>query len=270
MDEVEQWKRIPWAPKYKVSSFGRVKSFHKSKTGQILKPYWRRGSLYVNVYFSGRQTRRPVARLVYDLFGDMVGKHHRSLKKRDPDALFWLSYVDGDRSNVRISNLEWDSLSDQRCLCCGRNLPLWFYESGHRICKRCANDLRRVSPKGTLRNLHFGVRFVEYMSGYVGYGETIEHWRIRAFASRWRRDEAWIKRNLRGYLKRVGRDDIVVEKYEWTRGDVTVKDVLDDADKIGAKEAAKRYGVCERTIVRWRKRHGRSWTSEKWAERESA
>lgn len=97
-------KEIPdwfW-DKYTVDKCGNVYSFAHN-TPHILKPITtRQGYLVIDVYNAetGKNERFKVHRLVAAKYID------------NPDGFRYVNHIDGDKTNNRVSNLEWCSPSD--------------------------------------------------------------------------------------------------------------------------------------------------------------
>lgn len=97
---IEHWIEIEEAPRYAVSNLGRVQNI---KTGRILKQQKdRKGYLHVGLVVGGQpyQIDRRVNRLVCMAFHN---EGHEGLEVR---------YIDGDKSNNFIGNLEWSTHAD--------------------------------------------------------------------------------------------------------------------------------------------------------------
>ncbi len=83
---------------YSISSFGRVQS---SYTGKYLKPLPSKdGYMYVNLYINGKLYRKSVHRLVAEYFIP------------NPDKLPQVNHRDEDKTNNKVWNLEWVTISE--------------------------------------------------------------------------------------------------------------------------------------------------------------
>lgn len=99
---MEFWKDIPgFENLYQISSYGRVKSFHKSAKHRcadeyILKPCLSNNGYYqVTLYVETRKKKFSIHRLVADAFIP------------NPDHLPQVNHKDENRLNNNIENLEW-------------------------------------------------------------------------------------------------------------------------------------------------------------------
>ncbi len=97
----EQWLPVcGYENLYEVSSLGRVKSKHFSKSKVMSLVYDRKG--YATVLFCDNKVRarRKVHRLVCGAFNP------------DGDTSLQVAHVDGDRSNNQADNLRWSTASE--------------------------------------------------------------------------------------------------------------------------------------------------------------
>lgn len=93
-----KWKNIPDFSDYEISDEGEVRN---SKTNLILKPSYTRGGYQkVNLYKDGSRKSVKIHRLVAENF-----------IKKDRDKPH-VNHIDGDKTNNRISNLEWCTPSE--------------------------------------------------------------------------------------------------------------------------------------------------------------
>ena len=94
----EIWKEVPnefYKNNYSISNMGRVKSFYARKD-ILMTPFSYNGFLYVRFSNNGVINNFSVARLVLSTF------------KPSPIENNKIIYKDEDRSNVKLSNLEWE------------------------------------------------------------------------------------------------------------------------------------------------------------------
>lgn len=94
---VEIWKDIEnFKGLYQVSNFGKVKSFHKTNLGNILKAYDNgRGYLFVHLCKDGKRKYGYIHKLVAKAF------------LKNPKKHTVVNQVDGNRKNNKENNLEW-------------------------------------------------------------------------------------------------------------------------------------------------------------------
>lgn len=93
-------KPIPGYENYSVSEEGVVVN---TSTGAVKKPTLNKanGYLYIDLYRDGKRTKRPIHRLVAELFVPNL------------DGKPTVDHVDGNRRNNRASNLRWATFSEQ-------------------------------------------------------------------------------------------------------------------------------------------------------------
>lgn len=99
----EEWRVIPFAPAYEVSSFGRVR---RAVTGRALKPRSdRHGYVRTNLQITpgGPASTRLIHQLVCEAFhGPKPSPKHS------------VAHNDGDRTNNRAENLRWATASENQ------------------------------------------------------------------------------------------------------------------------------------------------------------
>lgn len=112
----EEWKAIPgYEGLYEVSNYGRVKSLPRYTTkGKIIKPYISNANGYVyvclsNINLSNKSKRisKRVHVLVMEAFCP-VSKH------KGYDSEYTIDHIDGDKTNNKLSNLEWCSQKENQ------------------------------------------------------------------------------------------------------------------------------------------------------------
>lgn len=92
--DVERWASIPYYTHYEVSNFGRVRrdGYKIMKHGKNSMGFW-----HVWLCEEGCLQSHQVHRLVAFAF----------VRKRNPD-MAWVTFKDGNRSNLRADNLQWN------------------------------------------------------------------------------------------------------------------------------------------------------------------
>ena len=94
----EIWRKLEDFSNYEVSSLGRVRNI---KTGRILKLFVRNdGYHHVGLYLNGKQKYQLIHRLVAITFIP------------NPENKREVNHIDGDKTNNRVSNLEWSTRSE--------------------------------------------------------------------------------------------------------------------------------------------------------------
>ena len=94
----ETWKKISFAPRYSVSSLGKVKN---TKTGRILKFALSRGYPMVTVIKDKKRRQCPIHRL--------VALHFLPNPEQKPQV----DHINGDRKDNTLKNLRWVTHAEQ-------------------------------------------------------------------------------------------------------------------------------------------------------------
>ncbi len=99
----EEWRDIAgYEGEYQVSSFGRVRTFHRSKRGRLkIQATHYKGHKKVWLCHQGKSTRYFVHRLVAIAF----------IPQTDEDRII-VNHKDGDKVNNHVENLEWVTMTE--------------------------------------------------------------------------------------------------------------------------------------------------------------
>ena len=107
----EIWKPVSGYEFYEVSNLGRVKSLPRNNTrGGILKTYIHKvnGYVYAGLCKNNKSKTMRVHRMVMEAFNPCVQK------KSGYDVNWTIDHIDGDKTNNRLSNLDWCSQSENQ------------------------------------------------------------------------------------------------------------------------------------------------------------
>lgn len=108
----EIWKPVDgFEEAYEISNLGRIKSLPRHNTrGGIMKPYISRhnGYAYYGLSCGKKHNTRIVHRMVMEAFRPCKEK------KSGYDINWTIDHKDGDKTNNRLSNLEWCSQSENQ------------------------------------------------------------------------------------------------------------------------------------------------------------
>ncbi len=151
----EIWKDvIGYEGLYQVSNMGRIKSFHHSATGQILKPQDNgHGYLQITLYGHGRPKQACMHRLVLRAFyGLPPSPDHQG------------NHKNGIRSDNRLDNLEWMTKSENEkhaCRVLGKAPPLVAGETNgqSKLTDEDVIEIRRLYATGEHTQRELGDRF---------------------------------------------------------------------------------------------------------------
>lgn len=103
--QTEEWRPIKGYENYMVSSFGRVKSLNFNHTGKekikVQTPQ-RNGYMQVVLTNNGINKKKYVHRLVAEAF----------IQNPDSEHLTTINHIDYDKTNNKVSNLEWMTNKD--------------------------------------------------------------------------------------------------------------------------------------------------------------
>lgn len=95
---VEKWKRVKgFEEYYAISSFGRLMSFKRDKSGKIIKLTNKKGG-YFSVVLQGKGKKQKSTRI-----HRLVAEHFI----KNPYGLPIVNHIDGNKQNNTVSNLEW-------------------------------------------------------------------------------------------------------------------------------------------------------------------
>lgn len=103
-NDIEEWKTITDFPKYQISSFGRVKSFHQSKLGKIRKLANHRQG-YIEVILKSNSSKGKVFKV-----HRLVALHFISNPKNKSEV----NHKDGNKRNNHIDNLIWATRNENQ------------------------------------------------------------------------------------------------------------------------------------------------------------
>jgi len=141
--EKETWKTVPKFEDYQVSNLGRVRSKDnyvntwngkRFAKGRILKPdISYAGYRRVKLRRNQRTYRYSVARLVKLVFDPNI--YHNSLE---------VNHLDGDKSNNKLSNLQWCTKSENEKHAFKNKLKIPVRGEKHPASKYSANFIRAV------------------------------------------------------------------------------------------------------------------------------
>lgn len=140
----EEWKEIPFAPGYHVSSLGRV----KGRKGGVIKPFINRDGYEVYTFHlgsrPGERFKRSAHTLVCTIFnGDKpADKQH-------------CAHIDGDKLNNRATNLRWATAKENAA----DSMRLGRYKTGDDHWSRAQpwkvargdSHFRRIRPETVIR-----------------------------------------------------------------------------------------------------------------------
>lgn len=108
---MEEWRSISgYEGLYEVSDLGRVRSLPRATTkGRVLKPYISKhnGYCYVTLSKNNNRASKRVHTLIMSAFNPID-------KKPGYDKNHTINHKDGDKTNNRLSNLEWLTQSENQ------------------------------------------------------------------------------------------------------------------------------------------------------------
>ena len=99
--EQEIWKAIEKYPGYEVSNLGRIKSYKMSKEGRILQGKINKGYIGIDFRVDGKTIQDLAHRVVLSTFSPIDGMENLTVNHKN-----------GDRTDNRLENLEWMTLSE--------------------------------------------------------------------------------------------------------------------------------------------------------------
>lgn len=132
---MSKWVKIKDFPSYKVSSEGRIKATNYNHTGvereiRIFKNI--RGYMACNLMYKGVRKRKTVHQLVAIAFLD------------NPRALTQVNHKNGDKTDNRVSNLEWCTTTENIRHSFSEKLNIPKTGERHAGCKVSDEDVRDI------------------------------------------------------------------------------------------------------------------------------
>ncbi|MFR5544762.1 MAG: NUMOD4 motif-containing HNH endonuclease [Intestinibacter bartlettii] len=202
---MEIWRKIEGFESYEVSNMGRVRSLDRVScsghklTGKVLIPTQNQyGYLIVSLYKNGTRYIKRVHRLVSVAFIP------------NPEGKPQVNHIDGDKSNNRVSNLEW-ATAKENCQ--------HAYNAGlHKPIKHTEESKKKMSES------HKGKQFTEEHKRKLGEAhkkqvicittnETFDY--IREAEKKYNVANQSISACCKGRLKSAGKHPITGEKLIW-------------------------------------------------------
>lgn len=149
----EIWKPIEAVPGYSISSLGRVRNDSTGRIRSVAPNKW--GQPMVKLFREGKELMRTVATLVANAF-----------LPPPPHPSNCLDYIDGNRGNVKASNLTWRPRAE------------FSSESGSAYCQKLTPEqvtyIRRVYANGLTTQRQLATLFGVHQTtiGAITSGET--------------------------------------------------------------------------------------------------
>lgn len=134
---IEEWKEIKGFEDYHISNLGRVKSFKIYTEGKILSlNMTKQGYYHVILYANKVEKGMKVHRLVATAFIP------------NPESKPQVNHIDGNKANNIVSNLEWNTASENQFHALGLGLSTSIKGTRHGMSKLTEEQVIDILNKG--------------------------------------------------------------------------------------------------------------------------